>query len=392
MHACKPPATSRLRLALLCGGFPPQLDGIGDYTWFLSQELARSGHSVQVLTSEPDKTLHEAAGASFNAGGSPAGLSAGFSVTRCFDPARPASLRRVGRHFRSEVDWLVVQYNPFAFGPRGFNPWLLEALDKLRRRTRLAVMFHETYVPCWPWKFMVMHLWQWPQFWALTRMADAIFISSERWAGQVRACRPEATCVHLPVGSNLPRCPCSKAEARRRLGIGPTAKVLGAFGTGHISKLPQLVGVAAQAVQRHFPGSMLLSVGTGGQTLRANCPGINLRDEGPLNPDEAALRIRAMDVMLVPFADGLSTRRGSAIAALQHGVPICSTLTRWTDRLLVDPPWAAIRFARPDQPDAFARNAVALLAEPPPAEEIQRCHDAEFGWPKIGERFVTGLA
>ncbi|MBV9489933.1 MAG: hypothetical protein JO069_09440, partial [Verrucomicrobia bacterium] len=219
----------------------------------------------------------------------------------------------------------------------------------------------------------------------------AIFVSSERWIGQIYACTPRAACIHLPVGSNLPCCPSSKTEARQRLGIDPEAKVLGAFGSGHVSKLSHLVKLAAQAVQRRFPDAILLSVGKGGRALRADCPGLNFRDEGPLPPEEAALRIRAMDVMLAPFADGLATRRGSAIAALQHGVPVCSTVTRWTDRLLVDPPWAGIRLCAPDQPDVYARNALELIAQPPSAEEIRQRHDAVFGWPNLAGHLLAFL-
>lgn len=166
---------------------------------------------------------------------------------------------------------------------------------------------------------------------------------------------------------------------RRRLGIEPDAKVLGAFGTGHISKLPQFVCRAAQAVASRFSSAVLFSVGSGGRALQTACPGMTFRDEGILPLERAALCIRAMDVMLAPFIDGLSTRRGSAIATLQHSVPLCSTLTPWTDRLLVEPPWPGIRLSRPDQPHAYAQNAVELITEPPSGEQIRRRHDAEFG-------------
>jgi glycosyltransferase involved in cell wall biosynthesis len=386
------PDTDVAKLGLLCGGFPPQIDGIGDYTWHLSRELARQRCPVQVLTSEQRLQDKDVLSRSLDSTAS-AAAHAGITVTRCFDPDRPATLRSLEDHLAPDLDWLVVQYNPFGFGPRGYNPWLIQVLTAIRRRTRtrVAVMFHETYVPAWPWKFTVMRLWQWPQFVALTRLAHAIFVSSERWIGQIHACTPRAACIHLPVGSNLPRCPHSKEEARQRLGIDPETRVLGAFGSGHVSKLSQLVRVAAEAVGRRYPDTLLLSVGKGGRALRAECPGVNFRDEGPLPPEEAALRIRAMDVMLAPFIDGLSTRRGSAIAALQHGVPVCSTATPWTDRLLVDPPWAGIRLCAPDQPDAYAQNALDLIAHPPSGDEIRQRHDTVFGWPNITGRLLAFL-
>ena len=371
---------------MLCGGFPPQIDGIGDYTWHLGRELARLGHPIQVLTSrifgDKQNTLPAI---------TPPSPGSGVTVSRCFDPHRPATLRGLQDHLAHDLDWLVLQYNPFGFGPRGFTPWLITALREIRRRMGLAVMFHETFVPPWPWRFAIMRLWQLPQFWALTHLAHTIFVSSERWITQVHAFKRQASCIHLPVGSNLPRCPSPKAEARRRLGIAPDTTVLGAFGSAHVTKMPHLIGVAARAVKTHFPNTMVLSIGRGGPTLRLACAGVEFRDEGVRSPDEAALCIRAMDVMLAPFVDGLATRRGSAIAALQQGVPVCSTVTPWTDRLLVEPPWTGIRLCPPDEPETYAENAVGLVVDPPSGEEIRRRHDKVFGWPKIAQRLLESL-
>lgn len=146
-------------LALLCGGFPPQIDGIGDYTWNPSRELVAQGCSaVQVLTSthssDENEILPRSAAGLFSAS-----ADAEITVTRCFDPERPATLRSLRNHLTPGLDWLVVQYNPFGFGPRGFNPWLIAALGELRGCIRVAVMFHETYVPAWPWKFTAMRFW-----------------------------------------------------------------------------------------------------------------------------------------------------------------------------------------------------------------------------------------
>src|SRR5580704_2955425 len=128
-----------MRLALLCGGFAPSIDGIGDYSWCLSRSLASQGHQVTVFTSYGPKV----------------DPGQGVCIIPCFDPNRPATIRTFPEVLKGEpaFDWLIVQYNPFSFGPRGLNPWLIPALVCIKRATRLAVMFHETCVPCWPWKF-----------------------------------------------------------------------------------------------------------------------------------------------------------------------------------------------------------------------------------------------
>src|SRR5258707_3379173 len=132
-----------MRIGLLSGAFPPQFDGIGDHSWWLSEELANQGQEVTVFTSFAPARPQPA----------------NVDVICCFDATKPrtisdlsSAVRRAGR-----LDWLVVQYNPFSFGPRGFSPCLLPAL----RMTGIpvALMFHETYVPLWPWRHTLMRLW-----------------------------------------------------------------------------------------------------------------------------------------------------------------------------------------------------------------------------------------
>jgi glycosyltransferase involved in cell wall biosynthesis len=71
-----------------------------------------------------------------------------------------------------------------------------------------------------------------------------------------------------------------------------------------------------------------------------------------------------MDLHLTPFIDGVSTRRGSFLAGLQHGLPTVATRGPLTDDLLIEAGGEALLLADIDDADGFARHAVTLLQHP----------------------------
>lgn len=370
-----------MRLALLCGQYPPVIDGIGDYSWYLSDALASRGHDVTVFTSHGPKLKPPE----------------GVAIVPCFDPNRPATIKMLPVVLKNEpaFDWLIVQYNPFSFGPRGLNPWLIPALVSVKRSTQLAVMFHETCVPFWPWKFTAMRLWQYPQLFVQSFVAQRVFVSTERWTGELRRCNPKVICHHLPVGSNLPFCSLTKKEARALLNLPRDSLLLGMFGSAHESKMPDWVGSAACAVYKRFPQTSVLYIGQDGQRVREACTGTPYLDMGPMPALEAAAAIRAMDLLLAPFMDGISTRRTSAISALQHGVPICSTISKWSDQIFWEWQSPGLGLSDPSNVEGFIRSVLSVAEEAIENAELghnlRELYDARFAWPVISESLLGHL-
>jgi glycosyltransferase involved in cell wall biosynthesis len=368
-----------MRIALLSGAFPPQFDGIGDHTWWLSQALVEQGHEVTVLTSfapvrqQPD----------------------GVEVIAAFDASRSQTIRGALQSLRKtgRFDWLIVQYNPFCFGRRGFAPWLIPALRS--SGIPIAVMFHETFaVPLWPWQQIIMRIWQYPQFALLARTGLCHFVSTERWLAQVRRWAKGPSQL-LPVGSNLPLCGLTKGEARKRLGLSPDALILGVFGFAHQSKRTEWIGAAARRIHDRFPQTEVLCIGQVGECVRHVCGETPVHDHGSLPGPEVSLRLRAMDVFLAPLTDGISGRRGSVIAAMQHGLPICSTVRTYTDTYLKNLVSPSFSLVPHDNQALFCEEAVRMaekaLQQPNFGQELQEFHDRHFAWPVIAEQMTTGL-
>lgn len=360
------------RLALVSGAFPPALDGIGDYTFRLARELAGS---VTVLTArQPSYTP-----------------LAGVEVRGVFDPAVRGSVRAIPEAVAAcGAEWTVVQYNPFSFGPRGVNPGLVGALARTRQpgARRLAVMFHETHVPPRGWRFLVLFAFQYPQFRGLCRIADAVFVSSERWTGQVRRAGWRGPVVHLPVGANIDPPSLPRDAVRARLGLEGT--VLGAFGSAHPSRLMDWIVRAAEGIA----GATLLYIGKDGAEIRRLAgPSLRWRDLGTLDAAEAGNALAACDLVLAPFSDGLSTRRGSALAALQSGVPVVSTETEWTDSCLRRREADGVFLSPVAAGSAAYAQAVreALAGAAAAGRRARDFHETFFAWPVIARTLVGHL-
>ena len=373
-----------LRIGLLSAAFPPDFDGIGDYTYWLASALAQNQVDTSVWTSIGRQRVS----------------CEGVEVNPFFDPGQPQSIKQLPALLAKGrgLDWLVVEYNPFGFGRWGYCPWLIDTLRRLKksRGARVTVMFHETQVPDRPFKLWVMRQWQNRQLRALARLADAIFVSTTRWIAEVKEVFPKAVCHHLPVGSNLPSSQLSYESAREKLKIPPETLVLGMFGSSHPSRMTDWMRAAVRGAASVQDKLVVLYVGKDGQSFREVCSGFPFMDEGPLPAEAAADRMRAMDLLISPFIDGISTRRGSAIAGFQHGVAVASTWANHTDALLrEDAPGSLILAPRDDQ-KAFTEKINQWIVTKwkraeSRREEMEAFFQRHFAWPVIARKMLEQL-
>lgn len=373
-----------MKIGLLSAAFPPDFDGIGDYTYWLAKALAEKGVQTSVWTSK----------------GRQRARCDEVEVHPFFEPDNPQSIKQLPALLAQGggLDWLKVEYNPFGFGRWGYCPWLVDTARKLKktRQAQVAVMFHETQVPNRPWKFWVMRQWQNRQLRALAKLADAIFVSTTRWIDEIKAVFPRAICHHLPVGSNLPQSPLSWEAAREKLRISADTLVVGMFGSSHPSRMTDWMGAAVQGAASVQDKLVVLYVGKDGKSFREVCAGFPFMDEGPLPAEAAADRMRAMDVLISPFIDGISTRRGSAIAGFQHGVAVASTWADHTDALLRNDAPSSLILAPRDDQKAFTDRINQWIVskwknQQRGREEMEAFFERYFAWPKIAQKTLEGL-
>jgi glycosyltransferase involved in cell wall biosynthesis len=310
--------------------------------------------------------------------------------------ARPIFSRKFGEDLDGATA-AVVQYNPFSYGRYGFAPWLPRALRKLRARPNppvVAVMVHEAYAHVTNPRSALISSWQRLQLRSILRNADVAFTATEALALKVDDLDPRCPVRHLPVGSNLPDGRHMRNVERRALGVRDGELVLAAFGTGHPSQLGHYLVNAANAVASERPGVVFLNLGAGVNSLKGLADNIRLVEPGELDVDRLAAMLSAADLFLAPFVDGVSTRRTTLMAALQHGLPVVGTEARQTDEILrtsraalrLVPAGAQRTFitaARELSRDDSGRRAMAV--------EARALYDAHFHWDRIQAALVEEL-
>lgn len=290
---------------------------------------------------------------------------------------------------------VILQYNPFSFGRWGFAPRLPLDVMMLRRRrpdVLIAVMVHEAFIPIDSPKSLVMGAWQRWQLRAVLSAADVVLVSSSSWIPLLPLRRHPVT---APVGSNVPDRREQRQIRRRALGADDRTLVLATFGTNHPSRLLDHVVTAANAVAARHQRVLLLCLGVGSRPLDGLDPVVAVHRPGRQSASELAGDLSAADIYLAPFADGLSTRRTTLMAALQHALPVVGT-----DGPLTEPELrsedAAILWTPSGDRERFADGALMLAGD---AELRHRrgaaaraLYDRRFAWELIAEGILTALS
>lgn len=315
-----------------------------------------------------------------------------FVSRRAIDNGSLASLLEL-----DDAAAVVVQYSPFCYGRWGFAPWLPARFVRLRtRRPRptIALLVHEPYVPMHTARSVLMGLWQRAQLEALRLSADVVFCSIEPWALRLARRRPRRPVHHLPVGSNLPDGRAGREAERRRLGLGEGTVVLASFGTDHEAWMPSYVTRAANAVARDGRPVVLLSLGAKAPSIEGLHQSIRVFAPGYLGADALASKLAAADVFMGPVVDGVSTRRGTLMAALQHGLAVVGTLGPLTDPVLQEAT-SAMRLVPVDDPDLYAETVRRLAGSDAERRALgaagRDLYESCFDWPVTSRRLLAAL-
>jgi glycosyltransferase involved in cell wall biosynthesis len=293
----------------------------------------------------------------------------------------------------SHTDVCVIQYNPFCFGWWGFAPSLVVDVIRTRlsrNRPKIALFVHETYVPVTSWRWALMSAWQRVQLCLLRAASDIQICSIEEWAGRLRRMPPWTPVHHLPVSSNLPDARAHRDAARSELGVDEETIVIACFGLTHAGRLPGHAAAAADAVVAGGRRAYVLDFGTGTEQREVK-GGLTVHSPGFLEAEPLARLLSAADIFLAPYADGVSTRRTTVMAALQHEIAVVATVGWLTDRLMREAD-GALELAPVDKPAEFAKRVQALAEDRERRKKVARAgralYDEEFAWPVISRRLV----
>jgi glycosyltransferase involved in cell wall biosynthesis len=354
---------------ILSGEYPPHCGGVGDYTRLVARALAEAGDEVHVWTPRQDQLakddrviLHPLPGN--------------------FGPAALKTLEGTLARSPSARRRLLVQYVPHAFGWKGMNVALARWLWRNRRRHAIDVMFHEVAFPLrWrqPVRHVVLAVVQRLMARLAAGAAQRVFVAIPGWTPLLQGWTRDEP-IWLPVPSNLPTeiAPERREQVRRRLTGGTNRLLIGHFGT-YGPEVSALLGPALAELLWAEENRFGLLLGRGSEEFarrwKGEHPAMSRRVHaaGYLAAEELAAHLASCDVLLQPYPDGASSRRGSLMAGLGLGLPIVTTCG-----VLTDPVWhcgGAIMSAGME-PAAIAAAARDLLADAAARQQLgQRARD-----------------
>jgi glycosyltransferase involved in cell wall biosynthesis len=330
--------------------------GVADYTRELARAMVAAGPEVGILTSVKAAPALEDAGVAVF----PQIESWGWRLWDALDAFT--------------ADWqpdvVHIQFQTAAFDMRpAINLWAWRPWSQ-RPRALTAVTFHDLLIP---YLFPKAH-WVGARRWVmdvLARTLDVAITTNPEDAAQLRAIRPDV--VEIPIGSNISDAPppnFQRAAWRRHWGVPEDAALLCYFGFLNASKGGEmLVEVLDRLIQRGRNAHLLMIGGRGGASDSGNYAYLKkvearIADRGlgqrvhwtdHIPGAEVSAAFHISDVCLLPYQDGASYRRGSFMAALEHGMAIVTTppLVPYPDLIHRE----TVLFAPPDDAQAMT-NAV----------------------------------
>ena len=380
-----------MRIGLITGEYPPMQGGVGAFSHELAQALIALGQEIFIFTD------YRAA-----ANGTPPDATGPLHITADAHSWGWGTLSRIRRWAQAQrLDVVNIQYQAAAYDMSAFIHVLPMRLDNVR----VVTTFHDLLVP---YLFPKAGPLRYQAVLTLARSSDGVIVTNRGDYDRLASERAIASLEHIPIGSNIvPALPpdYNRNVWRAALGFQPNDIVVGYFGFLNASKgVETLLQGVRQARDKNLPVKLLM---IGGRTRTSDPANIIYAREGDHMVedlhlldhirwtgfvDETAVsgHLRAIDMIALPFRDGVSFRRGSLMAALAHGCAIITTHPQVDVPDLIGE--GAMRLIPPDSSTALC-IAIEDLADNPDLRAQMGEHAArlaqEFTWEKIAVR--TGL-
>jgi glycosyltransferase involved in cell wall biosynthesis len=328
---------------IVTGEYPPQAGGVADYTARLAEALA--GRSQEVHVWRPSRA--SALGPRASEAGAAVG-GTGAVVVHDIPGFGPRGLAAIGRALDQRADdrlrpVVLVQYAPNAFGMRGANvvlcAWLLNRA--LRRRDDVRVMFHEPFFYFGRQSLgrNALALVHRGMAALLLGASRVVYVSTGSWEAllsRYAAVRRPFVWLPVPATVTVPDDPDAVARARARAAVSPEAFVVGHFGSypeDVSAELSRVLGAMLDA----SGDATVLCIGRNSDRFARDFArafpthAARVLATGELRPGEVAHHLRACDFLVQPYPDGATTRRTSLMAPLACGVPVVTTIGRWSE-------------------------------------------------------------
>ena len=382
-------ATGHPKVLFVTGEYPPMVGGVGRFTAELAAALQAQGAQIAILTDEQVTVSSESDAVRVLPGRRSWGWGILSEIHAC--------ARAVG------AEWVHVQYQTAAYR---MHP-AINALPYFLRRQglRAAWTYHDLRIPyLFPKAGARLRNW-------VTRLplraADAVVVTNQSDWEAVQGQVQRGQLHRIPIGNDIKSRQFTteeRIERRAARGYGSGQLVLGYFGFLNASKggLTLVETLAALAGEGRDVHLLMIGERVGAsdetnfrylQRVEASIAEHGLENRvqwtGHQSDAEVAADFNAIDVLVMPYEDGMSMRRSTLTAALANGCAIVTThpqdptpeVREDSDLLLVPP----------RDPAATAAAVRRIAADPRLAEKLRvnaRMAARQFSWEVIAARHL----
>ncbi len=324
-----------LKIGFITGEYPPMEGGVGAFTQELAKELAKDGHDIHVLTSKMARPKDEKRSL--------------WDLKEPYEIGYAKLHAHVGRWrwgamnsvaaaaVRFDLDVVNIQYQAIAYDMHfpaiNFLPW------RMREISPVIVTFHDLRVP---YLFPKAGRLRRRAVNHLARSADGVICTNQEDAQSLKVIGITDNRLEvIPIGSNISVHKPSKDDlsaVRHKLGLKGADNLIGYFGFINPSKGADtlLLSMAGLPENLHlvFIGGVTGSSDARGNQLLLDELHKIIREldlservhwSGFLPDRDVSAYLNAADVVVMPYKDGVSLRRGTLMAALAHGRPLITT-------------------------------------------------------------------
>jgi len=328
-----------LKIGLITGEYPPMQGGVGAFTQELARALAvlPAAPALHIMTHRQARPPEDAARRSWRQLRDPLDLGFAQLHPHVWRWRWPIMSQIADWVIRYELDLVNIQYQAAAY--EMYSPAINLLPWRLRPVVPTIVTFHDLRVPYLFPKAggLRRRLLNW-----MARQASGVIVTNRSDGEALRQSGlPADGIAQIPIGSNIivhPAPATAVAAMRAGWGVSPGQLLLGYFGFLNESKGAELL---IQAVARLDPAVHLVFIGgrTGSSDSANNARYLESLDRQiaalglaervhwtDFLPDEqTSICLQAADLLVMPYRDGVSLRRGTLMAGLAHGRPLIST-------------------------------------------------------------------
>jgi glycosyltransferase involved in cell wall biosynthesis len=338
-------------LHLVTCEYPPAVGGVAEHSRVLAESAVRRGYDVHVWAPAEGQS-------------SPA-----IHVRAALGDFSREALRRADAMLDEAPAprRIAVQWVPHGYGRKGlnvgFSRWVVR---RARAGDVVDLIVHEPFLDLFGGSVrqFAAALVQRYMTWSLVRAADRVWVTIPAWEKRLKVARREGQAAFhtLPVPGTIPpvRDPDGVLALRTTL-LRSRSRLVGYFGAGEAYSTEALKATVARLRQENADVAVVC-IGRGSDALAEiirqsdAASQLPVTGTGVLGPASISEHLQACDALVQPYPDGVSGRRTTTVSALEHGVPVATTIG-W----LSEPFWRETDAVESVPADAPVRLAGALL-------------------------------